>query len=100
MKKALFEQLTASLQEAAQIKNKKLAPGRPLRINPDNAVAHARRKLGMSQAKFAALIGVSIDTLQNWEQGRRKPSGSAQARLNIITAPGGRAEPARRRRAT
>jgi len=42
-----------------------------------------RAKLGLSQAAFAGLMGVSIRTVQDWEQGRRKPSGPALALLRI-----------------
>lgn len=84
MKKKLFEQFKQSLQEAGKIKRKKLAPGRTFRVNPHNDVARARGKLGLSQAKFAGMVGVSLDTLQNWEQGRRRPSGPARVLLNIV----------------
>ena len=43
----------------------------------------ARAKTGLSQAEFAQMIGVSTRTLQGWEQGRKKPSGAAQALLRI-----------------
>ncbi|MCW8829221.1 MAG: type II toxin-antitoxin system MqsA family antitoxin [Gammaproteobacteria bacterium] len=43
-----------------------------------------RKKLGLSQEAFAGLIGVSIRTLQDWEQGRRKPTGPAKALLRIV----------------
>lgn len=42
-----------------------------------------RQKLGLSQKQFAELLGVSKKTLQNWEQGVRKPSGAAQALLKL-----------------
>ncbi|MGC9357237.1 MAG: helix-turn-helix domain-containing protein [Anaerolineae bacterium] len=42
-----------------------------------------RAKLKLSQAAFAGLMGVSVRTVQDWEQGRRKPSGPAQALLRI-----------------
>ena len=42
-----------------------------------------RGKLGLSQSKFAALLGISADTLQNWEQGRREPTGPAKVLLRI-----------------
>lgn len=43
----------------------------------------ARRKTGMSQSEFAALLGVSVRTLQGWEQGRKRPSGAARKLLAI-----------------
>lgn len=46
-------------------------------------VAHARLASGLSQPAFAALLGVSVRTLQDWEQGRRKPSGAAKTLLKI-----------------
>jgi putative transcriptional regulator len=42
-----------------------------------------RNKLHQSQSEFAFMIGVSISTLQNWEQGRRKPDGPAKALLKV-----------------
>ncbi|MCI1739572.1 helix-turn-helix domain-containing protein [Pseudomonas veronii] len=45
--------------------------------------ADARSKTGLSQAKFAELLGVSIRTLQEWKQGRRSPSGAARSLLHI-----------------
>jgi putative transcriptional regulator len=42
-----------------------------------------RAKLHLSQAAFAGLMGVSLRTIQDWEQGRRKPSGPAEALLRI-----------------
>jgi putative transcriptional regulator len=46
----------------------------------------ARIKLGQSQADFAAILGVSVRTLQDWEQGRREPSGAAKALLKVAVA--------------
>jgi putative transcriptional regulator len=45
--------------------------------------AAARKKMGMSQMEFARLIGVSTRTLQEWEQGRRSPTGAARTLLKI-----------------
>lgn len=47
------------------------------------AAAEARLKLGLSQTEFAAMLGVSVRTLQDWEQGRRQPSGAAMALLKV-----------------
>ncbi|HTU93066.1 MAG TPA: helix-turn-helix domain-containing protein [Gemmataceae bacterium] len=54
--------------------------GRVINV-PD--VAATRAKTGLSQARFAELLGVSIRTLQDWEQGRRAPSGAARTLLMI-----------------
>lgn len=48
-----------------------------------SSVTEARHKVGLSQAQFAALLGVSKRTLQDWEQGRREPSGAAKSLLKI-----------------
>jgi len=54
----------------------------PRVINIPN-VASIREKTGLSQERFAVLLGVSIRTLQDWEQGRRAPSGAARTLLLI-----------------
>lgn len=46
-------------------------------------IASIREKTGLSQARFAALLGVSVRTLQDWEQGRRAPSGAARTLLMV-----------------
>jgi len=56
--------------------------GAAYRVAPTEA-AEARSQTGLSQPKFAALLGVSVRTLQEWEQGRRSPSGAARALLHI-----------------
>ena len=48
-------------------------------------VMEARKKTGLSQSEFAALLGVSIRTLQGWEQGRKQPSGAARTLLAIAS---------------
>jgi putative transcriptional regulator len=48
-----------------------------------SSVTEARHKVGLSQAEFALLLGVSKRTLQDWEQGRREPSGAAKSLLEI-----------------
>ena len=47
------------------------------------AATEARIKVGISQSAFAQLLGVSVRTLQEWEQGRREPSGAAKTLLRI-----------------
>jgi putative transcriptional regulator len=47
------------------------------------SVATIREGTGLSQAKFASLLGVSVRTLQEWEQGRRAPSGAARTLLMV-----------------
>ena len=54
--------------------------GRALNVPP---VTEIRRKTKLSQSLFAALLGVSVRTLQDWEQGRRSPSGAARTLLLI-----------------
>jgi putative transcriptional regulator len=43
-----------------------------------------RRRLGLSQAEFSLRINVSLDTIRNWEQGKRCPTGAAKALLKIL----------------
>ncbi|MBS3895421.1 helix-turn-helix domain-containing protein [Silanimonas sp.] len=53
---------------------------------PVTLAVEARLRVGMSQAQFAEKLGVSKRTLQEWEQGRRQPSGAAMALLKIAAA--------------
>ena len=82
MKKNDFKDLLASIDQARKIGAGKLKPGRVTAFNPV-MVRNVRLKLHASQATFATMIGVSIDTLQNWEQGRRRPDGPALALLKV-----------------
>jgi putative transcriptional regulator len=66
------------LQGLREIKQGRI--GRVINV-PD--VAHIRENTGLSQARFAQLLGVSVRTLQDWEQGRRAPTGAARTLLRI-----------------
>jgi putative transcriptional regulator len=66
------------LQGIRELKQDKT--GRVVNVPP---VAEVRRKTGLSQSRFATLLGVSVRTLQDWEQGRRFPSGAARTLLLI-----------------
>jgi putative transcriptional regulator len=77
-----FNNLAQSIQQAGRIRRGTLRPRRIHSITPAGVRA-IRSKLGKSQSEFALMIGVSVATLQNWEQGRRKPEGPAQALLKI-----------------
>jgi putative transcriptional regulator len=79
-----FNNLTRSIRQAGKIKRGKLKASRVTAFNPADVRA-IREKLGKSQSEFALMIGVSVATLQNWEQGRRKPEGPAQALLKIAS---------------
>ena len=83
MKKEMFDELKQSLREASLIKRGQLKPGRRFRVNPKSNIVRVRGELGLSQTKFAAILGISPDTLQNWEQGRRTPTGPAKVLLKI-----------------
>lgn len=83
MKKELFEELLQSVEQAKAIERGELKPARTVRLDPKNRIVKTRAALGLSQAKFASLMGISEDTLQNWEQGRREPSGPARVLLKI-----------------
>ena len=52
-------------------------------IESGEDVAALRRFVGLSQVQFAAALGISVHTLRNWEQGRRRPEGPARALLKI-----------------
>ena len=84
MNKELFEQLKQSLREAEQIKRGVLKPSRVFKIDPKNDIVKVRGKLGLSQSKFAAVLGISADTLQNWEQGRTPMDPSARSLMTIL----------------
>lgn len=68
------------LESVRQMKAGKAAKTTVVQLTP---AADARAKVGVSQVAFASLLGVSVRTLQDWEQGRREPSGAARTLLRI-----------------
>lgn len=83
MKEQVFDELLESVREGGAILRGRKRPSRVFRFNePD--VRALRESYRLSQAKFAALMGISAATLRNWEQGRRKPEGSAQVLLRVV----------------
>lgn len=68
------------LESVRQMKSGKAARITSVTVSP---AVEARNRVGLSQSEFARLLGVSVRTLQDWEQGRREPSGAAKTLLKI-----------------
>jgi putative transcriptional regulator len=83
MKDSDFQKLCESIKQAGEIRQGKRKPSRTFE-HPDPDPQAIRKRLGLSQSRFAAIIGVSVRTLQNWEQGRRRPEGPAKALLRVV----------------
>jgi putative transcriptional regulator len=108
MRKDLFDELVESVKEMKAIQAGRRKPARVtnakdlVRDTPN--VAQLRESFKLSQAKFAVLLGISVDTLQNWEQGRRSPEGPAKVLLRVAAThpeallPPGRSRPKARDR--
>lgn len=82
MKDELFDELVASLKEGSAILRGVAPASRTFDIEPVD-VKQIRRGYRLTQAEFAAMLGVSLRTLQNWEQGRRVPEGPARVLLQV-----------------
>lgn len=82
MNDELFADLLASVREGGEILRGAKEPARRFTVNaPD--VKQIREQYDLSQSEFAAMLGVSVKTLQNWEQGRRSPQGAARVLLQV-----------------
>ena len=82
MKGELFNELVASVREGGKILRGKAKPSRKFVIEtPD--VRKIRSNYKLSQNEFASLMGISVKTLRNWEQGRRTPEGAARVLLQV-----------------
>ena len=82
MKAAAVEELLTSVREVGAIRRGTRKPSRTTTFRPTDVTA-LRADLGQSQVEFALMIGVSVATLRNWEQGRRTPDGPALALLHV-----------------
>jgi putative transcriptional regulator len=78
-----FDLLCESIRQAGEIRRGVRKPSRTFVIEDPDPKA-IRERLGLSQSRFASIIGVSVRTLQNWEQGRREPEGPAKALLRVV----------------
>lgn len=83
MKKAIFEELLQSVKQAGEIARGSRAPSRTFEVDA-STIKELRGLTRLSQPDFAALLGVEVSTLRNWEQGRREPTGPAKALLRAI----------------
>ncbi len=83
MNKQDFDEWLASIREAGKILKEEQEASRQFTLNPLD-VKKIREKTGLSQRDFSTLVHISLRTLQNWEQGKRSPTGPAEALLIII----------------
>ena len=82
MKDKQFQELIESVKHAGKYMRGQRKPSRVFRYTPAN-VRKIRLQLGLSQNQFALAFHISVNTLQNWEQGRCVPEGPAQVLLKI-----------------
>ena len=82
MKEDVFAELLESVRQGGEILRGKRKPSRVFAADEPNA-REIRQLYGLSQEKFAKLMGISVATLRNWEQGRRQPEGPAKVLLRV-----------------
>ena len=78
-----FQKLVKSVKQMGSIMRGEDLPHRRTVLGKIDVKA-LRERIGLTQAEFSTMIGVSIRTLQNWEQGRREPEGPAKALLRVV----------------
>ncbi len=83
MRPKMFEELLESVREGGAILRGRRKASRRF-VAGSSGIRAIRERTSLSQSEFAHLIGVSVKTLQNWEQDRRHPTGPAAALLKII----------------
>jgi putative transcriptional regulator len=88
MRKELFDELVESVKEGMAILRGETEPSRVFVVENKEKpnVKSIRSKFGISQAEFAAMLGISVRTLENWEQGHRAPKGPARVLLRVAEA--------------
>lgn len=80
----VFAELLESVREGGRILRGEQAPARAYDVDlADPDVAAIRERMGLSQSRFAYLLGISPRTLQGWEQGRRAPKGAERTLLRV-----------------
>ena len=84
MNKKNFAELLQSVKEAGKIMRGEMKPSRQFVFDDKEDIQEVRQRFNASQSEFAQFMGVSINTLQNWEQGRRHPTGPAKVLLRIV----------------
>lgn len=82
MKAELFQELLESVKQGGAIMRGEMPPERTLKFDTQDVQA-LRQQYGFSQEQFAQMLGISVATLRNWEQGRRKPEGPARVLLRV-----------------
>ncbi len=82
MKKENFDELLESVKEGCAILKGEKKPSRVIDFGEPDVKA-IRKTLGLTQVQFAAMLGISVATLRNWEQGRRTPEGPAMVLLRV-----------------
>ena len=84
MNDELFAELLASVREGGKILRGEAEASRSFVVDKSHVDVKAiREKYELSQSQFALLLGISVKTLRNWEQGRRTPEGPARVLLQI-----------------
>lgn len=82
MREELFAELLESAREGAAILRGEAEPSREFTF-PEVDVTQLRERYNLSQPEFAAMLGINVRTLRDWEQGRRRPEGPARVLLRI-----------------
>ena len=78
------DRILQSIRKARRYARGEAAEGFVAHVPDEVDVRVIRARMGLSQSAFAARFGFSLDAVQNWEQGRRRPEGAARALLRVI----------------